>query len=199
MAADEPLPASSAPLEGPTSGRRIRVRLRFGLKSLMLLPILAAAVLMAADRWTAIPWSGPQSGGHLVFTIVDGATGQTLKGASLTMVEGGVEKFAMEAPFGVIHHFGGHKQAQGYRSLVRDTRRLDVGDLRIKVTADGFEDFEAGAAEISRDARRSRTTPASNISSASAGDEPDAISHALALPWLATAAAARATSSGSPR
>ena len=43
----------------------------------------------------------------------------------------------------------------GYRSLVRDTRRLDVGDLRIEVTADGFEDFGAGAAEISRDARPS--------------------------------------------
>jgi hypothetical protein len=61
----------------------------------------------------------------------------------------------MAAPFGVIRHFGGRKKAYGYQSLIRDTRRLDVGGLRIEVTAEGFEDFQAGAAEISRDARPS--------------------------------------------
>jgi hypothetical protein len=154
MAADEQLP-STAPREAAASGRPARKRLRFGMKGLMVLPILAAAVLMAIDRWTAIPWPGPKLGGPVIFKIVDGSTGQVLKGASLTMFEGGARTFTMEAPFGVIRHFGGRKQAHGYRSLVRDTRRLDVGDLRIEVTADGFEDFEAGAAEISRDARPS--------------------------------------------
>lgn len=155
MAADEQLASSTAPLERATAARPVQLRLRFGLKSLMVLPILAAAVLMAVDRLTAMPWSGPKSGGPVVFKIVDGSTGQILKGASLTMFEDGVKTFTMEAPFGIVRHFGGRKQARGYRSLVRDTRRLDVGDLRIGATADGFEDFEAGAAEISREIRPS--------------------------------------------
>ena len=155
MAADEQRSSSTVPLEATASGRPARKWLRFGMKGLMALPILAAAVLMAVDRWTAIPWPGPKSGGHVVFKIVDGTTGQILKGASLTMFEGGARTFTMEAPFGVIRHFGGRKKAYGYQSLIRDTRRLDVGDLRIEVTADGFHDFQAGAAEISRDTRPS--------------------------------------------
>ncbi|MGE3820672.1 MAG: hypothetical protein AB7I30_14760 [Isosphaeraceae bacterium] len=118
----------------------------------MVLPFLAAAVLMAVDRLTEIPWSGPKNGGDLVFKIVDGATGQPFKGASVTMFRHGAEWFTMAAPFGVIYQTVGPFKARGYQSLLRDTRRLDVGDMRIKVTADGFEDFQADAAEISRNA-----------------------------------------------
>jgi hypothetical protein len=152
MATDENHPSSPMPRPKGNSGKSARGRLRFGLKSLMVLPILAAAVFMAVDRWTAIPWSGPKDGGPIVFKIVDGATGQPFKGAILTMFEGGAERLTMAASFGVIRHFGGDKKASGYRSLVRDTRRLDVGDMQIKVTADGFKNFEADRAEISRNA-----------------------------------------------
>jgi hypothetical protein len=152
MATDEHHSSSLIPRRGGTSAKSARGRLRFGLKSLLVLPVLAAAVFMAVDRWTAIPWSGPKRGGPMVFKIVDGGTGQLFKGASLTIFESGVERLTMAASFGVIRHFGGDKQASGYRSLVRDTRRIDVGDMQIKVTADGFEDFEANGAEISRNA-----------------------------------------------
>ena len=102
MAADEQRPSSTVPPEVTPSGRPARKRLRFGMKGLMLLPILAAAVLMAIDRWTAIPWSGLKSGGPVVFKIVNGSTGQILKGASLTIFEGGAKRFTMEAPSGSL-------------------------------------------------------------------------------------------------
>lgn len=155
MAPDEPHAGSAIPLEGTTRVRPTRRRLRFGMKSLMILPILAAVALVAVDRWTAIPWSGTNSGQPIIFKVLDGSTGQIITGASITMYQDGAKLFTMDAPFGIIRHFGGRRQGRGYRSLVRDTRRLDVGDLRIKVAADGFEDFEVGPAEISRDARPS--------------------------------------------
>ncbi len=133
-----------------------RVRLRFGLKSLMALPVLTAFGIMAfwaIDRWTATPWSGPTPGTPIVFKIVDGATGKPFYGASFVSFEGGAQRFAMDAPFGVIRIFGGNPKASGYRSLVRDTRQIDFGDTRIRVTAEGFDDFEATADKLARNAR----------------------------------------------
>jgi hypothetical protein len=150
MAANERLTDPPDLRDAASSPRPRWPQLRFALRSLMLLPILAAISFMIVDRWTAIPWTGPTDGSLVVFKIVDGSTGQEFKNASLTLFEGGEEKFTMDAPSGVIRHFGGNKRPRGYRSLVRDTRRLDVGDMQIKVTANGFEDFRADAAEISR-------------------------------------------------
>jgi hypothetical protein len=148
MATDEQTaPASVTDVRKPT-----HLLPRFGMKSLMVLPVLAAAV-MAIDRWTAVPWSGPKEGGCVVFRIVDGKTGQPFKAASMTLFDGERQLATMSAPWGVIEHCGGHRQAEGYRSLVRDTRRLNIRDLRIRVTAAGFRDFEADASEISRGGR----------------------------------------------
>jgi hypothetical protein len=122
----------------------------------MALPVLIAFGTVAyqvIDRWTANPWSGPAQGAPLRFKIVDGANGKPFLGASFKSYEGASHEFAMDAPFGVINIYGGAQKVSGYQSLVRDTRRLDFGTMRIRVTAEGFDDFEATAGELSRIAR----------------------------------------------
>jgi hypothetical protein len=146
-------PVQASPTESVTSPKPVRRRLRFGLKSLMALPVLAAVALVAVDRWTAVPWSGLQQGEPIIFKIVDAATGEPFKGGSFTIFEHGTELLTMPASSGRMRHFGRSRPASGYQSLIRDTRRLDFGDMRIKVTADEFEDFTADASEIARSAR----------------------------------------------
>jgi hypothetical protein len=122
----------------------------------MGLPVLTAFAIMAflaVDRWTAAPWSGPTPGTPLIFKIVNGATGKPFLGASFKSFEGANQRFAMVAPSGTIRMFGEMHKASGYQSLVRDTRHLDFGDMNIRVTAEGFDDFEATAADLSQLAR----------------------------------------------
>jgi hypothetical protein len=140
-------PVETAPRE------LVRKRFRFGMKWLLGLPVLAALLLVVVDRWTAVPMPDfAQSGAPLIFKIIDGGTGQTHRGASVTMIDDGNRRMSLDATFGQIRVFGGHRRTGGYRSLVRDTRYTEVRDMRVQVSAKGFRLFEADAAEISRNA-----------------------------------------------
>jgi hypothetical protein len=122
----------------------------------MALPVLTALAItafLAIDRWTATPWFGPAPGTPIIFKIVDGATGKPLLGASFTSFEGSREESTMAAPFGVIRMFRGRPTVTGYQSLVRDTRGIDFGDMRVHVTTAGFDDFNATAAELAQRVR----------------------------------------------
>src|SRR5262245_12759894 len=121
-----------------------------GLMILVALVALGIAAYVAVDRW---PSAAPPRHMPLSFRIVDDATGKTYPGAKLTMFSGGVEQHTEVVSSGVFTFIGDNLKALGHRSLVRDTRQMDVGDLRIRVWAEGFEDFEAEAAEISRGTR----------------------------------------------
>jgi hypothetical protein len=91
--------------------------------------VLAAVVLVDADRWNAVPWSGLQQGEPIVFKIFDGATNVLFDGESCTVFEHGAELLIMPASSQRIRDFGRSKPASNYRSLIRDSRWLDFGDI----------------------------------------------------------------------
>jgi hypothetical protein len=121
------------------------------MRALLILPLVAALGVMlheGIDRWTAVPWLGLSSGGPLVITIVDGETGKPVRGARVRLDMGpGMQPAVMEATEGEIRSYGGH-EAAGYRSAVRDTRRLKPVVKGIEVMAEGYESYRAGAWEI---------------------------------------------------
>ncbi len=135
-----------APLERAPPSRRALGRLNFRLRTLMALPILIAALLTAytaIDRWTAVPWSGPDAGTPVIYKVLDAATGQPVVGARVKLVQGGLVYDIKTSAPGHIRRFGGQIQGAGHRSLVRDTRRVDLPDTTLLVTAEGYEDFSA--------------------------------------------------------
>ncbi len=136
----------SAPLEGAPPSPRALGRLNFRLRTLMALPLLVAALIAAytaIDRWTAVPWSGPDAGTPVIYKVLDAATGQPVVGARVQLVEAG-QVFDMKTSTpGHIRRFGGQIQGAGHRSLVRDTRRVDLRNTSLLVTAEGYEDFSA--------------------------------------------------------
>jgi hypothetical protein len=147
MMTDERL---SAPLEGAPPSRQARGRLNFRLRALMALPVLVAALVTAytaIDRWTAVPWSGPDPGTPVIYKVLDAATGQPIVGARVKIVDGGLVFDMKTSAPGYIRRFGGEIQGTGHRSLVRDTRRVDLGDTSLLVTAEGYEDYSAEASE----------------------------------------------------
>ena len=138
---------SSAPLEAAPPSRRSLGRLNFRLRTLMVFPVLVAALITAytaIDRWTAVPWSGPDAGTPVIYKVLDAATGQPVVGARVKLVEGGLVYDMKTSTPGHIRRFGGPQiQGAGHRSLVRDTRRVHLRDTTLLVTATGFEDFSA--------------------------------------------------------
>lgn len=148
METDERLPTTPG---GVTSGRPARRRLSFWLRPLMALPVIAAALIvayMAVDRLTAVPWSSPMQGDPVTFKVQDAATGQPVVGARVRMVNGGSAVLdVLTSTLGDVSLFGGDIRVSGYRSLVRDTRRVDLGDTSLLVTADGYEDFAVSASD----------------------------------------------------
>jgi hypothetical protein len=135
-----------APLEGAPPSRRALVRLNFRLRTLMALPVLVAALITAytaVDRWTAVSWPGPDSGTPVIYKVLDAATGQAVVGARVKLVEAGLAYDMKTSTNGYIRRFGGQIQGSGHRSLVRDTRRVDLRDTSLLVTAPGYEDFSA--------------------------------------------------------
>ena len=137
----------SAPLEEAPPSRWALGRLNFRLRTLMALPVLVALLITAytaIDRWTAVPWSGPDAGTPVSYKVLDAATGQPIVGARVKLVDAGLVYDMKTSNPGHIRRFGGGQiQGAGHRSLVRDTRRVDLRDTSLLVTAEGYEDFSA--------------------------------------------------------
>ena len=136
-----------APLERAPPSRGVLGRLNFRLRTLMALPVLVAALITAytaIDVWTAVPWSGPDAGTPVIYKILDATTGQPVVGARVKLVQAGLAYDMKTSTPGHIRRFGGQMiQGAGHRSLVRDTRRVDLRDTSLLVTAEGYEDFSA--------------------------------------------------------
>jgi hypothetical protein len=115
----------------------------------MALPVVAAlliAAYMAIDRWTAVPWAGPDPGDPVVYRVVDAATGRPIDGARIKLVHQGLVFDIPTARSGQIRHFGGPPiRVVGHRSAVRDTRSAELGDTSLLVTAEGYEEFSTEA------------------------------------------------------
>ncbi len=113
----------------------------------MALPVLVAALITAytaIDVWTAVPWTGPDAGTPVVYKVLDAATGQPIVGARVKLVQAGLVYDMKTSTPGHIRRFGGSQiQGAGHRSLVRDTRRVDLPDTTLLVTAEGYADFSA--------------------------------------------------------
>lgn len=131
----------------PPDGRA-RSRLRFGLRSLIALPVMVAILIVAVDRWTAAPWSNLSTGYPVIFKVQDGSTRRPIVGARFRLFRNGmVEIDMLTGAEGQISQHGGPVRDVGYQSLVRDARRVDLGDASLVVTAADYEDFTAEASQ----------------------------------------------------
>ena len=125
----------------PPRGRWPR---RFSLKILMVLPIVAAAALLAIDWWTAIPAQYAPT----AFRVIDAETGRPIGGAAFTMIDGDRETTLSTLDQGLITYHGGTGSTSGHVSLLRDTRRPDHGKLRLRVAAPGYDPIDAPASDF---------------------------------------------------
>jgi hypothetical protein len=125
---------------------------------MMILVALTAFVMvafLAIDRWTATTWNGKPNGMPLTFVVVDADTGKAPANVTPRLMILDKEGWSDHYPATLVHLIG-YSKIGGYRSRLRDTRRLtNVDVLGIRVTADGFEDLSAGPEQIAREARLS--------------------------------------------
>ena len=126
---------------------KAQARWNFGLRGLMAIPVLVAVAIAgytALDRWTAVPWSGPEAGTPVSYQVVDVETGGPVVGARLKLMVNGLS-FDMRtaAPGHIIRSGGDAIQGVDHRSLVRDTRRVNLDNTSVHVSDSGYDDFSA--------------------------------------------------------
>jgi hypothetical protein len=147
----EPIDSESVQSSGKHIPKISRWSLRFGIKALLALPVVAAVFLIGIDWFTTISLTS-QDGASLMFHVVDAKTNLPIEGAVFSMIEGSRTMRLTTLDQGLITKNGGEMTAVGYHSLLVDKRRIDTGGLRLQVEAIDHKSIDDLASKFLSDA-----------------------------------------------